>query len=152
VETAGKISPCLIVSADDRGWLFFSPPLPFSGSLSFLKPHQLSLFLYYLGLPKPLPALMGMKHSSRCLLLRRKMAENAAENTEVRRRESRASRDPAAHPDHRAAAAVAAAAATAAAVPNFPQLHPACSCRGVCVCVLGVGGDDDGACVRSPPS
>ncbi|XP_032730746.1 protein arginine N-methyltransferase 8 isoform X2 [Lontra canadensis] len=26
---------------------------------------------------------MGMKHSSRCLLLRRKMAENAAENTEV---------------------------------------------------------------------
>lgn len=27
-------------------------------------------------------ALMGMKHSSRCLLLRRKMAENGAESTE----------------------------------------------------------------------
>ncbi|XP_053112280.1 protein arginine N-methyltransferase 8 isoform X6 [Hemicordylus capensis] len=32
---------------------------------------------------RPWLALMGMKHSSRCLLLRRKMAENAAENTEV---------------------------------------------------------------------
>ncbi|XP_053112282.1 protein arginine N-methyltransferase 8 isoform X7 [Hemicordylus capensis] len=32
---------------------------------------------------RPWLALMGMKHSSRCLLLRRKMAENAAENTEI---------------------------------------------------------------------
>lgn len=36
--------------------------------------------------PTPWLALMGMKHSSRCLLLRRKMAENAAESTEVRTR------------------------------------------------------------------
>ncbi|XP_005061557.1 PREDICTED: uncharacterized protein LOC101820514 [Ficedula albicollis] len=33
--------------------------------------------------PTPWLALMGMKHSSRCLLLRRKMAENAADSTEV---------------------------------------------------------------------
>ncbi|KAI4545957.1 hypothetical protein MG293_002512 [Ovis ammon polii] len=35
------------------------------------------------GATKPSLALMGMKHSSRCLLLRRKMAENASESTEV---------------------------------------------------------------------
>ncbi|XP_064335008.1 protein arginine N-methyltransferase 8 isoform X2 [Camelus dromedarius] len=66
--------------AEGLGWAFFFFLPPVLSPLSLLK---LSLFLYYLCITKPLLALMGMKHSSRCLLLRRKMAENAAENTEV---------------------------------------------------------------------
>lgn len=58
--------------------------------------------------PTPWLALMGMKHSSRCLLLRRKMAENAADSTEVSEDASRgrAPPDPPCHP--RPAAALSA--------------------------------------------
>lgn len=50
--------------------------------------------------PTPWLALMGMKHSSRCLLLRRKMAENAADSTEVSKDASRSRRPRSPRPEH----------------------------------------------------
>ncbi|XP_006069078.3 protein arginine N-methyltransferase 8 isoform X3 [Bubalus bubalis] len=69
--------------AEGLGWafFFFFPSHSLSFSLSFKATPALS-FSHHCA-TKPSLALMGMKHSSRCLLLRRKMAENAAESTEV---------------------------------------------------------------------
>ncbi|XP_013819735.2 PREDICTED: protein arginine N-methyltransferase 8 isoform X2 [Capra hircus] len=69
--------------AEGLGWafFFFFPSHSLSFSLSFKATPALS-FSHH-GATKPSLALMGMKHSSRCLLLRRKMAENASESTEV---------------------------------------------------------------------
>lgn len=89
---------------------------------------------------------MGMKHSSRCLLLRRKMAENAAENTEVRRRGAPGARRPRLPADRRLPRR-RRRRRSQHPEPNFPQLHLACSCR-PCACVCWGGGD--GALLRSP--
>lgn len=123
------------------GFFFFFPSHSLSFSLSFKATPALS-FSHHCA-TKPSLALMGMKHSSRCLLLRRKMAENAAESTEVRRPEAGpATPRPPGHP----AAAQTPARAAPLPVPNFLSsipLAPAgrlrvCVCvRGVCVCWVG---------------
>lgn len=41
-------------------------------------------FLFYFYQAHFLPALMGIKHSSRCMLLRRKMAESESSEVSVR--------------------------------------------------------------------
>ncbi|KAL2310248.1 hypothetical protein Nmel_006498, partial [Mimus melanotis] len=88
--------------------------------------------------PTPWLALMGMKHSSRCLLLRRKMAENAADSTEVSKDASRSRRrappDPGTDP-------------SAGAAPSAEQLsrplRPAPACRAAMVSCI---------CLPSPPT
>lgn len=123
------------------GFFFFFPSHSLSFSLSFKATPALS-FSHH-GATKPSLALMGMKHSSRCLLLRRKMAENASESTEVRRPEAGpATRRPPGYP----AAARTPARAAPLPVPNFLSsipLAPAGRLRvsvcAWCVCVLGGG-------------
>lgn len=147
MDSAGKTLPPLMVPADapaeGLGWafFFFFPSHSLSFSLSFKATPALS-FSHH-GATKPSLALMGMKHSSRCLLLRRKMAENASESTEVRRPEAGpATRRPPGYP----AAARTPARAAPLPVPNFLSSIPFApagrlrvSVCAWCVCVLGGG-------------